>query len=454
MKVFRLGVDDTYPEFLQRKIIISNMIAVILAVLVALPFVFISLIFFPPLAYLPIIAIPIALSTLLFNYARLHTVARLVISFVPVCLAAIYQAYLSKSGAAVTPGLAMIMLSFSFIVFVIFDLREKGMLTITSLVMVLIMVSMDWLNDMLEMDLDTAVIETGFLAKMVVVIGIISGAGCILILALQNKEAETKAFDLVNAAEESKRAITAQEQALKENLNKLEVSQKEERERQWANEGLAKCISIIRNQHDSKVLGNELISFIVKYLKANQGGLFLLNDDNPDQPFLQLVAAYAYERKKYLQKRVELGEGLLGQAFLEKEYVYLTHVPKEYVNITSGLGESTPTTLLLVPLQFNEQVIGIIELASFHEFSEFQIGFVEQLGENIASNFQTIKTNEKTRMLLEVSQQQTEEMKSQEEEMRQNMEELSATQEEMSRKEQEYLSKIKELENKLIILQA
>jgi putative methionine-R-sulfoxide reductase with GAF domain len=451
MKVFRLGVDDTYPEFLQRKIIISNMIAVILAVLVALPFVFISLIFFPPLAYLPIIAIPIALSTLLFNYARLHTVARLVISFVPVCLAAIYQAYLSKSGAAVTPGLAMIMLSFSFIVFVIFDLREKGMLTITSLVMVLIMVSMDWLNDALEMDLDTAVIETGFLAKLVVVIGIISGAGCILILVLQNKEAEAKAFDLVKAAEESKRAITAQEQALKENLNKLEASQKEERERQWANEGLAKCISIIRNQQDSKVLGNELISFIVKYLNANQGGLFLLNDDNPDQPFLQLVAAYAYERKKYLQKRVELGEGLLGQAFLEKEYVYLTRVPKEYVNITSGLGEATPTTLLLVPLQFNEQVIGIIELASFHEFSEFQIGFVEQLGENIASNFQTIKTNEKTRTLLEVSQQQTEEMKSQEEEMRQNMEELSATQEEMSRKEQEYLSKIKELENKLTL---
>ncbi len=93
MKIFNLGVDEDYPEYLQRKIIISNMIGMIIAFLVALPFVFISLIFFPPLTFLPIVAVPIALSTLFFNYVRLHTLARIVISLVPVCLASIYQGH-------------------------------------------------------------------------------------------------------------------------------------------------------------------------------------------------------------------------------------------------------------------------------------------------------------------------------------------------------------------------
>ncbi|NOS56140.1 MAG: GAF domain-containing protein, partial [Cyclobacteriaceae bacterium] len=364
MKIFNLGVDEDYPEYLQRKIIISNMIGMIIAFLVALPFVFISLIFFPPLTFLPIVAVPIALSTLFFNYVRLHTLARIVISLVPVCLASIYQAYLSNKGEGVTPGLSMIMLSFSFVIFVIFDFREKGLLIGMSVIMLFIMLSMDWLNDSLEMELDTQIMVTGLLAKMVIVISIVSGAGCILILAFQNKEAEKKAFDLVKAAEESKLKMAEQEQELKDNLTKLEARQKEEKERQWANEGLTKCIALIRNQPDLNKLSNELISFTVKYLNANQGGLFLVNEDNPSDVYLELVAAYAYERKKYLEKRVDIGQGLLGQAYLEKQSVYVKEIPENYVTITSGLGTGNPTSLLLVPLKINEEIRGIIELAS------------------------------------------------------------------------------------------
>jgi inner membrane protein involved in colicin E2 resistance len=120
--------------------------------MVALPFVFISLIFFPPLTFLPVIAIPIALSTLAFNYLRLYTTARIVISLVPIFLSAIYQAYLSNRGEGVTPGLAMIMLSFGMVIFVLFDLREKALLITMSIIMLAIMLSMDDLNDALEMD--------------------------------------------------------------------------------------------------------------------------------------------------------------------------------------------------------------------------------------------------------------------------------------------------------------
>jgi PAS domain S-box-containing protein len=101
--------------------------------------------------------------------------------------------------------------------------------------------------------------------------------------------------------------------------------------------------------------------------------------------------------------------------------------------IASGLGESNPTSILIVPLKVNEQIFGIVELASFDEFPEYQRDFVAKIGESIASTISMVKVNEKTTRLLQESQIMTEQMQAQEEEMRQNMEELQATQEEMER---------------------
>ncbi len=446
MKITALGVEDAYPDFLKRKIIISNQISLIIAFLVALPFVFISLLFFPPLAYLPIVAIPIALSTLLFNYLRLHTIARVVISLVPVCLAAIYQAYLSRAGVAVNPGLAMIILSFSMVVFVIFDLRESRMIILMSLVMLIIILTMDQLNSALEMELETEVIETGFLAKMVAVISLVSAVGCVLILVFQNKESQEEALSLLDESKKNQNQMAAKELELKENFRKVEEAQKEEQKRQWVNEGLTKGMIIIRNQSDIKQLCDELVSFIVTYVNVNQAGLFLVNSENADDIFLELTAAYAYDRKKHIQKRIEIGQGLLGQAYLERDKVYLKVIPKDYIHITSGLGTAPPSRILIVPFKINDSIEALIEIASFHDIQEHEIKFIETFGENIASYLQNAKINTTTKNLLAVSQQQAEEMKSQEEEMRQNMEELSATQEEMVRKEREYLRRIEELE--------
>jgi PAS domain S-box-containing protein len=187
-----------------------------------------------------------------------------------------------------------------------------------------------------------------------------------------------------------------------------------------------------------------LISNIVEYLNAQQGGLFFLNDDNMDDRHLELVGCYAYQRKKFLDKRVEIGQGMVGQCFLEGETTYLTNIPENYVNITSGLGQTNPNTLLIVPLKMNEQIVGVIEIANLKPFAKYQISFLERLAETIASAITSVKTNDKTRGLLEQSQQQAEEMRAQEEEMRQNMEELQATQEQMHRKNEEVETLLKQ----------
>ena len=207
-----------------------------------------------------------------------------------------------------------------------------------------------------------------------------------------------------------------------------------ERERSWATEGLAKFVEILRaNNEKIENLYNNIIASLVKYLEANQGGLFVINDDDDKNPVIELVACYAYNRKKFLEKTLSIGEGLVGQCVLEQDRIYMTEIPSGYVNITSGLGDASPRSLLIIPLKVNDKVYGVVELASFKDFEPYQIEFVEKLGESIASTISNAKVGFKTHRLLKESQMKEEQLRSQEEEMRQNMEELSATQEEMQR---------------------
>lgn len=233
--------------------------------------------------------------------------------------------------------------------------------------------------------------------------------------------------------------------------SRLRQLSEEDQRRQWINEGLTKFVDILRSGADNlKTLGDHIISTLANYTGSNQGGLYLLNDSDEKNPHLEMISLFAFDVKKHETRQIKIGEGILGQAFLEKQTSYLKHLPPEYVRITSGLGGAHPSTLLIVPMKIDQDVFGVIELASFNDYPEHVITFVERLGETIASTFATVKAAQQNRELLAEARHATEAMRSQEEEMRQNMEELQATQEEMARKERDYISRIEVLEKAVV----
>ncbi|HEY3406003.1 MAG TPA: GAF domain-containing protein [Ohtaekwangia sp.] len=226
----------------------------------------------------------------------------------------------------------------------------------------------------------------------------------------------------------------------------LKTSSTREQQEKFVTVGITKVGDIIR-QHatDPYALADTFITEVVNYAQLNQGGLFLLETEQDDQ-VLSLAACYAYSRKKYLNKRLGIGEGLVGQCFLEGEPIYMTVVPQDYIKITSGLGEAPPRCLYIVPVKTQDETVGVIELASFHELKDYQMQFINKAAENIASAIISSKTTQRIKQLLDESMQKAEVMRAQEEEMRQNMEELSATQEEMNRKATESETRIKAIE--------
>lgn len=226
---------------------------------------------------------------------------------------------------------------------------------------------------------------------------------------------------------------------LKSNAEEEARRKQEDVHRNWATEGQAKFAEILRinNNKDLETLTYAVVNNIIKYLGANQGAIFLYERE---REVFEMSACYAYGQKKMREKVIKSGIGLIGRIGIEKETIYLTDIPQDYIKITSGLGEERPSCLVILPIIANEILFGAMEIASFKNIEQYQIDFLEKISEVVGSTIAGVRINLQTAALLEDSQEQSSKLVQQEEAMMKNMESLKEIQKEATLQAEEFVS--------------
>ncbi|MEG5137200.1 MULTISPECIES: HAMP domain-containing protein [unclassified Microcoleus] len=249
---------------------------------------------------------------------------------------------------------------------------------------------------------------------------------------------------------------------VKDNLNQMIVNLREtthkNTEQDWLKTNLAKFTRMLQGQRDLETVSKLILSELTPLVSAQHGVFFMMESIEHD-PFLKLLSTYAYRERKHLGNRFSLGEGLVGQCALEKERILLTEVPDNYVKISSGLGESAPLNVVVLPVLFEGQVTAVIELASFRRFSEIHLTFLDQLTESIAIVLNTIAASMRTEELLKQSQSLTEELQTQQKELtetnqrlEQQAQSLRASEELLKNQQEELQQTNEELEEQAELL--
>ncbi len=220
---------------------------------------------------------------------------------------------------------------------------------------------------------------------------------------------------------------------LKNNVNRMignlrETTQKNE-EQDFLKTNLARFSRMMQGQKTLESLGRLIMSEVTPLVSAHHG-VFYINDWDTSantEPLLKLLTSYAYQERKNIANRFRLGEGLVGQCALEKKSIVLTNVPGDYIEISSGLGQAPPLSIIVLPILFEGEIMAVIELASFQIFSPIHRTFLDQLAESIGVVLNMIQANMRTEELLEQSQSLTQELQSQSQELQSQQDQLKST---------------------------
>ena len=203
--------------------------------------------------------------------------------------------------------------------------------------------------------------------------------------------------------------------------NALRQSKEENQKQHWLKTGQTQLNDCIRGENDLSTLCNNMISFIVNYLDCQIAAFYVMDNEEKE---LQLISSYAFERRKTISNHYKPGEGLVGQAVIEKQMIVVSEIPDDYIRITSGLGTQYPTTLMLYPFTFEGKVKGVIELGSFSLFSDTDIEFMQSVSEPVGIAIHSSQSRMQLQKLLETTQRQSTTLQMQQEELRQSNEEL------------------------------
>ncbi len=246
---------------------------------------------------------------------------------------------------------------------------------------------------------------------------------------------------------------------LNEMIRNLRETTLKNTQQDWLKTNLARFTRILQGQRDLLAVAKLILSELAPLVKAQIGTFFLADVAANAEVVLKLVGTYAYNDRKSLSHEFRLGQGLVGQCALEKQRILVAEAPANYVKISSSLGEAAPVNIVALPVLFEGQLKAVLELGSFHDFSEIHIAFLDQLTESIGIVLNTIVTNVRTEDLLKQSQSLTQELQVQQEELKETnvrLEKQAATlrdsEERLKQQQHELQQTNEELEEKARLL--
>ena len=252
--------------------------------------------------------------------------------------------------------------------------------------------------------------------------------------------------------------------ALKDDVNEMIGNLRETTERNdeqdWLKTNLATFTRMMQGQKNLRALADTIMNELAPVVNAQHGVFYLAKQDKNGEKYLELAASYAFQERKNIAKRFDFGQALIGQSAVEKKRIVITRVPEDYVRVGSALGEVKPLSLTLLPLVFENEVLGVIELASLQQFSPTDLAFLDQLADGIGIVLNAIGANMRTEELLAQSQSLAEELQVQQEELQESnkrLEEqarsLQASEELLKTQQEELQQTNEELEEKARLLQ-
>jgi signal transduction histidine kinase/HAMP domain-containing protein/ActR/RegA family two-component response regulator len=219
--------------------------------------------------------------------------------------------------------------------------------------------------------------------------------------------------------------VAALKDKLNEMIRNLRETTRENVEQDWLKTNRERFTRMLQGQRDLAAMSSMILSELATLVSAQHGVFYsMTSPSDGSEPVLELQAGYGYEERKHLSTSFRVGEGLVGQCAKEKKRILLTEVPGDYVKINSGLGDSPPLNIIVLPVLFEGSVRAVIELASFSPFSVTHEAFFDRLTESVGLVLHTIEADTLTENLLKQSQSQAEELRSQQEELRESNEDL------------------------------
>ncbi len=228
--------------------------------------------------------------------------------------------------------------------------------------------------------------------------------------------------------------------------NNLIETQQKEAQQSWITKGKELIGDILRFHNKIEDLSYETLVALVDYTDSVQGAFYLYDNENE---ILKNIATYAYNRRKYVRKKFKIGQGLIGAAAYEKDIIYRTEIPDDYVTITSGiLGDKKPKSIVITPLLGDEKLQGIIEIASLKDSLDDKIvSLMREISNIVGQTVFNLRVNERTERLLQESRDMTYKLKRNEDELKRNAEQMKKTQKELEETNRKLANQIAEVEN-------